>query len=73
MADFSAPTDWSRSFSSALNSASCFSRIAVALSRASWFFAISPSRFLISVLRRELCAVFSSIVEVRSVMRASAS
>jgi len=29
-ADFRAEMDWSRSFSSALNSASCFSRMAVA-------------------------------------------
>ena len=48
-------------------------RIAVALSRDSWFFAISASRFLISVFRRELVAVPSSMAEVRAVMRASAS
>merc|ERR1719482_1178169 len=42
------------SFSSALNSASSFVRIAVALLRASWFFAMSSSRVLISVVRREL-------------------
>ena len=40
-ADFRAPIDWSMSFSSALNSASSFWRRAVALSSASWFFAIS--------------------------------
>jgi len=61
------------SFSSAVNSASSFSRIAVAFPSASWFLPISASKFLISVLRRELLAVASSIFDVRSVMRASAS
>ena len=55
------------------DSASSFWRREVALSKAAWFFAISDAKFLISVFRRALVAVSSSIVEVRSVMRASAS
>merc|ERR1719326_1575674 len=45
----------------------------VALSKAAWFFAISDAKFLISVFKRALVAVASSIVAVKSVMRASAS
>jgi len=72
-ADLSAEIDPRRSFSSALNSPSSFSRIAVAASRAAWFFATSCSRFLISVLRRALAAVPDSMAVVRSSILASAS
>jgi len=61
------------SFSSPLNSASSFWRRAVALSSASWFFAISASRFLISVFRRALLAVNSSMSAVSDVIASSAS
>lgn len=51
-AALSAEMDSSKSFSSALNSASCFSLSAVAVANDSWSSATSFSRFLISVLNR---------------------
>mmetsp|Transcript_97920 Transcript_97920/g.285702 ORF Transcript_97920/g.285702 Transcript_97920/m.285702 type:complete len:207 (+) Transcript_97920:695-1315(+) len=73
MAALRAEMDSRRSFSSALNSASCFWRRAVALSRDSWFAATSLSRFLISVFSRALPAVSSSTLVVRSPILVSAS
>ena len=69
IADFKAEIACNASFSSALNSANSFSRMAVAWSRASWFSAISFSKFLISVFRRALEAVNSSILVVGSSSR----
>merc|ERR1719478_997323 len=73
MADLSEAIVARLDFSSALNSASSFLRIAVAESRASEFLAISFSRLAISVFNLALLAVKPSMAEVRSLIDDSES
>merc|ERR1719191_1928838 len=73
MASLSALTHCNMSFSSAVNSAACFSRIAVAVSSDFTFFAISFSRAGISTLSLADSAAYVSIFDVKSVMHSSAS